>query len=132
MKLCLTGYDDNTYEDTTGTCEVCTYTGMMDHPMYEFTDSYGDVHTIEGYFSDGWSLWSYNVNVPVFANWLHDAEFKGPEELIEEDEDYYYLSDERFWERFLTDVIRCAEFCGDKKELNKALGWALKGENDAD
>ena len=132
MKLRLTGYDDNTYEDTTGSCEVCTYTGMMDHPMYEFTDSYGDVHTIEGYFSDEWSLWSYNVNVPVFATWLHDAEFKEPEELIEEDENYYLLSDERFWKRFLTDVIRAAEFCRDKKELNEALDWALKGENDAD
>ena len=128
MKLRLTNFDSNTYEDTEGTCELCMWTGMMDHPVYEFTDSYGDAHTVDGYTSDGWNLWSYDVNVPVFTRWLHDAEFKEPEELIEEDEDYHYLSDKRFWEEFLTRVLRDAEFFRNGEQLNEALDWALKAD----
>lgn len=132
MKLQITNYQDNTYEDTTGSCELCMYTGLMDHPTYEFTDSYGGVHTVEGYYSDPWSLWSYYVNVPVFTTWLHDAEFKEPEELIEEDRDYYLLSDGRFWDEFLHNIIVGAEYCSTPEEFNEALDWALKGEINAD
>lgn len=132
MKLRLTGYDDNTYEDTTGSCELCMYTGLMDHPTYEFTDSYGGVHAVEGYYSDPWTLWAYDVNVPVFTHWLHDAEFKEPEDLIKEDEDYCWLSDERFWDEFLQDVLKAAQWCSNEERLNEELDWALKGENNAD
>lgn len=128
MKLRLTGYDDNTYEDTTGSCELCMSTGMMDHPTYEFTDSYGGVHTVNGYYSDPWSLRSYDVNLPVFTTWLHDAEFKEPFGLSEEFEEYHGLSDKRFWEEFLGRLIRDAEFCRNEEELNESLDWALKGD----
>ena len=32
MKLRLTNFDSNTYEDTNGSCELCMSTGMYDHP----------------------------------------------------------------------------------------------------
>lgn len=131
MKLRLTGYDDNTYEDTTGSCELCMYTGMMDHPTYEFTDSYGGVHTVNGYYSDPWSLWSYDINLPVFTTWLHDAEFKELEEVVEYlSADYY--DEKRQWEKYLHNIIVGAEFCRNDEELNESLDWALKGENNAD
>lgn len=131
MKLRLTGYDDNTYEDTTGSCELCMSTGMMDHPTYEFTDSYGGVHTVNGYYSDPWSLWSYDINLPVFTTWLHDAEFKELEEVVE----YLsadYCDEKRQWEKYLHNIIVGAEFCWNDEELNESLDWALKGENNAD
>lgn len=131
MKLRLTGYDDNTYEDTTGSCELCMSTGMMDHPTYEFTDSYGGVHTVNGYYSDPWSLWSYDINLPVFTTWLHDAEFKELEEVVE----YLsadYCDEKRQWEKYLHNIIVGAEFCRNDEELNESLDWALKGENNAD
>lgn len=131
MKLRLTGYDDNTYEDTTGSCELCMFTGMMDHPTYEFTDSYGGVHTVNGYYSDPWSLWSYDINLPVFTTWLHDAEFKELEEVVE----YLsadYCDEKRQWEKYLHNIILGAEFCRNDEELNESLDWALKGENNAD
>lgn len=125
MKLRLTGYDDNTYEDTTGSCELCMSTGMMDHPTYEFTDSYGGVHTVNGYYSDPWSLWSYDLNLPVFTTWLHDAEFKELEEVVE----YLsanYCDEKRQWEKYIHNIIVGAEFCRNDEELNESLDWALK------
>lgn len=132
MKLQLTDYQDNTYEDTDGSCELCMWTGMMDHPTYEFTDSYGGVHTIDGWYSDWGHMNVYDVNLPVFTTWLHDAEFKEPTELTKENEQYTWLSDERFWEEFLTKVLQDAQYCSDEEELNEALAWALKGETNAD
>ncbi len=123
MKLRLTDFDSNTYEDVTGTCELCEFKGMMDHPIYTFTDSYGGVHAVDGWYSSWGDITSYDVNVPVFTHWLHTVEFKEPFGLSEE---YQGLSDKRFWETFLTDVLRCAEFCSDKEELNESLDWALK------
>lgn len=41
MKLRLTDY---TYMDTDGSCELCMYTGLLDHPEFQFTDSDGGVH----------------------------------------------------------------------------------------
>ena len=51
MQLRLTDFQSNTYEDTDGTCEEHMYTGMLDHPTYEFTTNHGDKHTIDGWFS---------------------------------------------------------------------------------
>lgn len=131
MKLRLTDYQDNTYEDTIGSCELCMFTEMLDHPTYEFTDSYGGVHTVEGYYSDPWSLWSYVVNVPVFATWLHNAEFKDLEEVAEYLNAEYY-DEARQWEKYLHNIIVSAQYCSTKEELDESLDWALKGENDAD
>lgn len=36
MKLRLTDFDSNTYMDTDGSCDLCLYTGMLDHPLYTF------------------------------------------------------------------------------------------------
>ena len=133
MKLRLTNFDSNTYMDTDGSCDMCMYTGMLDHPLYTFTSSYGESYTIEGWWSDWGRLTTIDINLPVFTNWLHDVEFKEPKELLEEeDEDYAYLSGYRFWEEFLLDVLRNAQWCSTVEELNESLDWALKGENNAD
>lgn len=65
--------------DTDGSCDLCAYTGLLDHPEFQFTDS---VHDISGWES-GWGHLNikYNVNVPLFTYWLHDAEFKELDEL---------------------------------------------------
>lgn len=128
MKLRLTDFDSNTYEDTDGSCDMCMYTGMLDHPEYTFTTSFGDSYTIEGWWSDWGHLTVYDVNVPVFAHWLHTVEFKEPFGLSEEFEEYQNLSGERFWEKFLTDVLQCAQYCSDEEELNETLDWALKAD----
>ena len=39
MKLRLTDYNDNIYMDTDGSCELCMYTGLLDHLEFQFTDS---------------------------------------------------------------------------------------------
>lgn len=132
MKLRLTNFDSNTYEDVTGTCELCEFEGMMDHPIYTFTDSDGNDHVVDGWYSSWGDITSYSVNVPVFAHWLHTVEFKEPLGLSEEFEEYACLSGERFWEEFLTCVLQSAQYCSNGEELNEELGWALKGENDAD
>lgn len=85
MKLRLTDYNDNPYMDTDGSCELCMYTGLLDHPEFQFTDSDGGVHDISGWESDWRHLnIKYNVNVPLFTYWLHDAEFKELDELAKE------------------------------------------------
>lgn len=129
MKLRLTDFDSNTYEDVTGTCELCEFEGMMDHPIYTFTDSLGGVHAVDGWYSSWGDITSYSVNVPVFAHWLHTVEFKEPVGLSEE---LKHPSDERFWDEFLTRVLQNAQWCSNEEELNEALDWALKGETNAD
>ena len=59
MKLRLTDYNDNTHMDS--------------------------VHDISGWWSDwGHRNVKYNVNVPLFTYWLHDAEFKELDGLAKE------------------------------------------------
>ena len=132
MKLRLTDFDSNTYMDTDGSCEICMSTGMYDHPIYTFMDSYGGKHVIAGWWSEWGFLYVYDINVPVFTHWLHTAEFIESEDFVEENKEDYSLSDKRFWECFLTNVLHSAQYCSTEEELNEALGWALKGENDAD
>lgn len=85
MKLRLTDFQTNTKKTVDGSCEMCMYTGMLDHPTYEFTDSHGGVHVIEGWYYDyGHHTTKYDINVPVFTTWLHDVEFKEPSEVAEE------------------------------------------------
>lgn len=132
MKLRLTNFDSNTYEDTDGSCDMCLYTGMLDHPEYTFTTSFGESYTIKGWWFDWGHLTTININLPVFTTWLHEAEFKEPTELIEENEEYTWLSGKRFWEEFLTDVLRGAQWCRNEEELNEELDWALKGKTNAE
>lgn len=129
MKLRLTNFDTNTYEDTDGSCDMCMYTGMLDHPLYTFTSSYGKSYTIQGWWSDWGHLTTIDINLPVFTTWLHDAEFKDQKEIIEEDDYYADLSGDRFWEEFLTAVLKDAQWCSTMEELNESLDWALKGVN---
>lgn len=126
MKLRLTNFDANAYEDTDGSCDMCMYTGMLDHPLYTFTSSYGESYTIEGWWSEWGHLTTINVNLPVFTTWLHDAEFKEPSEIIEEDEDFARLPGESFWKEFLLAVLKDAQWCSTMEELNESLDWALK------
>lgn len=128
MQLRLANYDDNSFEDTDGSCEVCTWSGMMDHPTYTFTDSDGGVHVVEGWWKEWGFLYTYDVNVPVFAHWLHDAEFKELDELS----DYDYMTIEKAWNMFLEDILNSAQYCATEQELTRDLGWALKGANNAD
>lgn len=132
MKLRLTNFDSNTYEDTDGSCDMCMYTGMLDHPEYTFTTSFGESYTIKGWWFDWGHLTTIDINLPVFTTWLHEAEFKEPTELIEENESYTWLSDGRFWDEFLQDVLKAAQWCSNEEELNEELDWALKGDNNAD
>jgi hypothetical protein len=104
-------------------------TGMLDHPEYTFTTSFGESYTIEGWWSDWGHLTTIDINLPVFTTWLHEAEFKEPIELIEENEEYTWLSGKRFWDEFLLDVLRAAQWCSNEEELNEELDWALKGGN---
>lgn len=129
MKLRLTNFDTNTYEDTDGSCDMCMYTGMLDHPLYTFTSSYGESYTIEGWWSDWGHLTTIDVNLPIFTTWLHDAEFKEPTEIIEEDEDFAHLPGDRFWEEFLMAVLKDAQYCSNEEQLNESLDWALKRFN---
>ena len=128
MKLRLTDYNDNTYMDTDGSCELCMYTGLLDHPEFQFTDSYGGVHRIKGWHSD-WGHYSvdYNVNVPLFTTWLHDAEFKGLGELAQEAR-FRGLNPEETdpWRLALDAILWCASDKSTEEALNKALWWALK------
>ena len=60
------------------------YTGMLDHPTYEFTTNHGDKHTIDGWFSSWGDHIVLDINLPVFTHWLHKVEFKEPSEVAEE------------------------------------------------
>lgn len=127
MKLRLTGYSDNTYMDTDGSCELCMYTGLLDHPEFQFTDSDGGVHDISGWESD-WGHYSvkYNVSVPLFTYWLHDAEFKELDELAEEARlRGLGVNETDPWGTALDAILWCASDKGSEEDLDKALSWAL-------
>ena len=127
MKLRLTDYDDNTYMDTDGSCELCMYTGLLDHPEFEVTDSYGGVHRIEGWESEwGYLNIKYNVNVPLFTYWLHDAEFKELDELAKEARLRGLMANgTNPWDAVLDAILRSASGQSTEEELSKALSWAL-------
>lgn len=125
MKLRLTDFQSNTYEDTDGSCELCMWTGMLDHPTYEFTDSNGGAHIVDGWYSDWGHHTTIDINVPVFTTWLHGVEFKEISAVAE----YLgidHLAGDRLWEEYLRQVIDSAAYCSDKDELNDNLAWALQ------
>lgn len=127
MKLRLTDYSDNTYMDTDGTCDLCMYTGLLDHPEFQFTDSDGGVHDISGWESD-WGCHSvkYNVNVPLLTYWLHDAEFKELDELAQEARPHGLDEDKTDpWYTALDAILWCASDQSTEEDLDKALSWAL-------
>lgn len=123
MKLRLTGFQSNTYEDTDGSCELCMWTGMLDHPEYEFTDSNGDTHTVDGWHSDWGHHIVIDINVPVFTTWLHSVELKEPSSVVEESNP---LTDGRLWGEYLRRILDSAQFCGTEQELNDNLAWVLQ------
>ena len=127
MKLRLTDYSDNTYMDTDGSCELCMYTGLLDHPEFQFTDSDGGVHSIIGWQSDwGQYIVKYSVNVPLFTYWLHDAEFKELDELAIEARLHGIWSDETDpWDTALDAILWSASDQSSEEDLDKALSWAL-------
>ena len=124
MKLRLTDY---TYMDTDGSCELCMFTGLLDHPEFQFTDSDGGVHDISGWESDCWHLdIKYNVNVPLFTYWLHDAEFKELDELAQEARLHGLEEDETDpWYTVLDAILWSASGQSSEEDLDKALSWAL-------
>lgn len=127
MKLRLTDYNDNTYMDTDGSCELCMYTGLLDHPEFQFTDSDGGVHDISGWESEwGYLNIKYNVNVPLFTYWLHDAEFKELDELAKEARLHGLGGNETNpWDTALDAILRSASGQSSEEDLDKALSWAL-------
>lgn len=130
MKLRLTDYNDNTYMDTDGSCDLCMYTGLLDHPEFQFTDSNGGVHDISGWESDwGHHNVKYNVNVPLFAYWLHDAEFKELDELAQEARLHSLEANETDpWGTALDAILWNASGQSSEEDLDKALSWALVDE----
>lgn len=127
MKLRLTDYNDNTYMDTDGTCELCMFIGLLDHPEFQFTDSDGGVHDISGWASDwGYHNVKYNVNVPLFTHWLHGVEFKELDELADEARLHGLEVDKAdLWQTALDAILWCASDQSTEEELNKVLSWAL-------
>ena len=127
MKLRLTDYSDNTCMDTDGSCDQCMYTGLLDHPEFQFTDSDGGVHDISGWESDwGHHSVKYNVNVPLLTYWLHDAEFKELDELAQEARLHGLEKDETDpWYTVLDAILWCASDQSTEEDLNEALSWAL-------
>ena len=127
MKLRLTDYNDNQYEDTDGSCDLCMYTGLLNHPEFQFTDSNGGVHDISGWESDwGHHNVKYNVNVPLFAYWLHDAEFKELDELAQEARLHSLEANETDpWGTALDAILWNASDQSSEEALDKALSWAL-------
>lgn len=123
MKLRLTDYNDSTYVDTDGSCELCMYTGLLDHPEFQFTDSDGGVHDISGWESDWGHLnIKYNVNMPLFTYWLHDAEL---DELAKEARLHGLGANETDpWDTALDAILWSAS--GQSSE--EALSWALVDE----
>lgn len=124
MQLRLTDFQSNTYKDTDGTCEEHMYTGTLDHPTYEFTTNHGDKHTIDGWFSSWGDHIVLDVNLPVFAHWLHNGEFKRPKDVAD------YLIDDYsphrdLWDEYLWRILDSASNCDTKQELNNNLAWAL-------
>lgn len=124
MQLRLTDFKSNTYQDTTGTCEDCSYTGMLDHPTYEFTTNHSDKHTIDGWFSSWGDHIVLDVNLPVFTHWLHKVEFKRPKDVVD------YLIDDYsphrdLWDEYLWHILDSASNCDTEQELNNNLAWAL-------
>ena len=82
------------------------YTGLLDHPEFQFTNS-----DFSGWESDWGHLdIKYNVNAPLFTYWLHDAE---RDELAKEARLHGLGANE-------TDPWDTA--------LDKALSWALVDE----
>ena len=130
MKLRLTDYNDNTYMDTDGSCELCMYTALLDHPEFQFTDSNGGVHDINGWEYDWGHLnIKYNVNVPLFTYWLHDAEFKELDELAQEARLHGREANETDpWDTALDAILWCASDQRSEEDLDKALSWALVDE----
>lgn len=127
MKLRLTDYNDNTYMDTDGSCELCMYTGLLDHPEFQFTDSDGGVHDISGWESDyGCLEVKYNVNVPLFTHWLHDAEFKELDELARDARRHGLEANETDpWHTALDAILWSASGQSSEEDFDKALSWAL-------
>ena len=67
------------------------------------------MHDISGWESDwGHHNVKYNVNVPLFTYWLHDAEFKEMDELAQE--------------------ARLHGLGANETALDKALSWATVDE----
>lgn len=107
MKLRLTDYNDNTY-----------------------MDSDGGVHDISGWDSDWGHLGiKYNVNVPLFTYWLHDAEFKELDELAKEARLHGLGANETDpWDTALDAILWSASGQRSEEDLDKALSWALVDE----
>ena len=126
MKLRLTDYNDNTCTDTDGSCELCMYTGLLDHPELQFTDSDGGVHDISGWESDWGHLnIKYNANMPLFTYWMHDVEFKELDELAQEARLHGLEANETDpWDTALDAILWCASDQSSEEDLS----WALVDE----
>ena len=102
------------------------YTGLLDHPEFQFTDSDGGVHDISG-----WEHLNikYNVNVPLSTYWLHDAEFKELDELAQEARLRGLETNETDpWGTALDAILWSASDQRSEEDPDKALSWALVDE----
>ena len=101
------------------------YTGMLDHPTYEFTTNHGDKHTIDGWFSSWGDHIVLDINLPVFTHWLHKVEFKEPSEVADQLFDDYSPHRD-LWDEYLWRILDSASYCSTEQELNDNLAWALQ------
>lgn len=68
----------------------------------------------------------YNVNMPLFTYWLHDAEFKELDELAQEARLHGLGANETDpWDTALDAILWSASDQSSEEKLNKALSWAL-------
>ena len=100
------------------------YTGMLDHPTYEFTTNHGDKHTIDGWFSSWGDHIVLDIKLPMFAHWLHKVEFKRPKDVADQIIDEYSPHRD-LWDEYLWRILDSASNCDTEQELNDNLAWAL-------
>ena len=101
------------------------YTGMLDHPTYEFTTNHGDKHTIDGWFSSWGDHIVLDINLPVFAHWLHKVELKRPKDVADQLFDEY-APHRDLWDEYLWCILDSASNCDTEQELNDNLAWVLQ------
>lgn len=69
------------------------------------------------------------MNVPLFAYWLHDAEFKELDELAQEARLHgLEVNETDPWHTALDAILWSASNKNSEEDLNKALSWALVDE----
>ena len=81
MKLKLVDVENNTYQTTFGTCDLCLSTGTASEDTYVFRaladDGYAEIVEVEAFFWSWGDLFTVDVdNQILFAEWFNAQEFE--------------------------------------------------------